>query len=179
MTFSLVLLAIAQYARKGIIAVGFSESRGAVMRVALLIPGLIGLAFVVTAGAALTPNTPTTAKFDGTYAFVSWTSLNKTPKHGRGQCFSPATIISPLTIANGQVRYSAGDGRAPAADFEGFVNVQGQFTTRGTNPVSGTAISGYGQIMAMIQYIYDGLVGFVILISFGKDDPSKKRTTRC
>jgi len=131
-------------ARKGDHRPGFLESKGAVVRVALLIPGLIGLAFVVTAGAAPPPNTPTTAKFDGTYAFVSSTSLNETSKHGRGQCVSSGTI-SPLTIANGQVRYSASDG-VTLTDFEGFVNVQGQFTTRGTNPVSGTAISGYGKI---------------------------------
>jgi hypothetical protein len=114
------------------------------MRVSLFIPGLIGLAFAVTA-TAQTPNTPTTGKFDGAYAFVSMVNLNETPKHGTGHCLSAGTL-SALTIENGEVRYSATGGPGPTTVFEGFVNAQGEFTTKGTNPRSGTTISGYGKI---------------------------------
>jgi hypothetical protein len=115
------------------------------MRVSSLLPGLIGLAFAVTA-AAQPPTTSTTTKFDGTYVIVSVTGLTQTFKHGTGQCPTATTAtVSPFTITNGQVKGSNNFGSIQA-EYEGFVNAQGQFTTRGTNPLTGTAIAGLGQI---------------------------------
>jgi hypothetical protein len=123
------------------------QARGAVMRVSLLIPGLIGLVFAVTA-TAQPYNTPITTKFDGTYVIVSATMLTQTWKHGTGHCPSPGgpnLIISPLTITNGQITGSWTVAGKPAY-YEGVVNVQGQFTSRATNPFAGTSVSSFGQI---------------------------------
>jgi len=85
-----------------------------------------------------------TAKFDGAFAFVSSTSLNDTSKHGTGQC--PNNIsASSLTIADGQVSFFGSGGGVGVAE-EGTVDTQGQLTIRGTNSVSGTAVTGYGRI---------------------------------
>jgi hypothetical protein len=70
---------------------------------------IVGFFGLVGAATAQTPLTPAaTTQFDGTYAFVSATTLNQTFMAGGtrpGQC--PERKAGPLTIVRGQARYSS------------------------------------------------------------------------
>jgi len=81
-------------------------------------------------------------QFDGTYAFVSSTKVNETymqTKTARiGQCGNG--IVGPLSIVNGQARYSG-----PNRDFEGTVGPQGELVMRRhEEPVNGGETPGRG-----------------------------------
>jgi hypothetical protein len=90
-------------------------------RVGLLwVVGFFGL--VATADAQ-TPSSTAGGPFDGNYRFVSSEKVNKTyvTRGGKfGQC--PDRVAGPLTIAQGQARYTSATGR----HLEGTVGSQGE-----------------------------------------------------
>jgi hypothetical protein len=94
---------------------------------------------LLTAATAQTPSSLTAgARFDGTYEFVSSTKLSETyvsPVTSRmAQC--PDRIAGPLTIVNGQPRFSISVPGKPA-DFEGTVGSQGELAMRSVLPTTG------------------------------------------
>src|SRR5215472_5319785 len=108
--------------------------------IALWVIGFFGL---FGAANAQTPSSPAAGtQFDGTYAFVSSTKVNETymqTKTARiGQCGNG--IVGPLSIVNGQARYSG-----PNRDFEGTVGPQGELVMRRhEEPVNGGETPGRG-----------------------------------
>jgi hypothetical protein len=92
---------------------------------------LVGI-FCFSAGAiAQTPSASTAGtRFDGTYAFVSSTKVNETYSTLSGQMGQCSDrVAGPLTIVNGQARYS-GFGRRSPVEFEGMVGLQGELAMR-------------------------------------------------
>ena len=106
----------------------------------LWIIGFCGLA--AAANAQTPPPLPAGAQFDGTYRFVSATKLNETYmttwRTRMGQC-GDIRRMGPLTIANGQARYS-GFGRVTKEGFEGTVGPQGELALRLTAPASKSSL---------------------------------------
>jgi hypothetical protein len=92
---------------------------------------IVGIFGFSAAAIAQTPPPPTAGtRFDGTYAFVSATKVNKTytTRSGRlGQCGS-IRQAEPLTIANGQARFNYG--RQRTLELEGTVGSQGELAMR-------------------------------------------------
>lgn len=106
----------------------------------LWIAGFFGL---LAAANAQTPSPPAaTTQFDGTYAFVSATALNETYmttwRTRMGRC-ADIRKLGPLTIANGQARYS-GFGRITKEGFEGTVRPQGELIMRLAAPASQSSL---------------------------------------
>ena|SRR5437764_12937870 len=89
--------------------------------------GFFGL--VATANAQTAPFPTATMQFDGTYAFVCQANVNETWRdfHNRERLCGPRSRTpGPLTIVNGQARYTGAGGR----EFEGTVGPQGELTMR-------------------------------------------------
>jgi hypothetical protein len=104
--------------------------------------GLVGFFGLVTAADAQPPSASTAGtQFDGTYRLVSSARVNKTyvtRGGGRmGQC--PDRRAGPLTIVQGQAKYTSATGRQLA----GTVGPQGELSMRYLAPPSG---SGYRPI---------------------------------
>jgi hypothetical protein len=100
---------------------------------------IVGFLGFLTAATAQTPLSLTAgATFDGTYEFVSSTKLTETyisPVTSRmAQC--PDRIAGPLTIVNGQPRFSVSIPGRPA-DFEGTIGSQGELAMRSVLPTTG------------------------------------------
>jgi hypothetical protein len=90
--------------------------------------GILG--YSAAAMAQTSPASTAGTKFDGTYSFLSSTKLNETytTRSGRmGQCAD--RIAGPITIVNGQARYS-GSGLRVSREFEGNVGSQGELAMR-------------------------------------------------
>ncbi|HTT79828.1 MAG TPA: hypothetical protein VMF86_09140 [Stellaceae bacterium] len=118
-------------------------------------------AWAAPAGAQTAPPT-SSARFDGTYAFVSATRLSQTTADGMGVC--PDLTAGVLTIAHGEALYSEGvaDRRAQFSQFQGAVSAEGGFRAKSTNPWVSTV--GEGQVEA------DGTVRLRSLGSSCDDD---------
>ncbi|MBV8505828.1 MAG: hypothetical protein JOZ11_08490 [Alphaproteobacteria bacterium] len=104
---------------------------------------IIGFFGLMIAANAQTPSPPSaTRQFDGTYRFVSATKLNETYmttwRTRMGQC-GDIRRMGPLTIANGQARYS-GFGRVTKEGFEGTVGPQGELAMRLAAPASQSSL---------------------------------------
>jgi len=114
--------------------------------------GVIGF-FGLVAAADAQPPTASTAgsQFDGSYRPVSAARVNKTyvtRGAGRvGQC--PDRRAGPLTIAQGQAKYTSATGR----QLEGTVGPQGELAMRYIAPPSG---SGYRPIELTVSGSVDG-----------------------
>jgi hypothetical protein len=113
------------------------------------------LGFLAAANAQTSPPPTSGTQFDGTYGFVSATRVNETYtrwSHRVGQC-AENVKVGPLTVANGQARYS-GSGRLTATGFEGTVGSQGELAmrlastpaTRGAGASPGVEITTHGRI---------------------------------
>jgi hypothetical protein len=103
----------------------------------------IGFFALLGAADAQTPSPPSAnTQFDGTYRFVSATKLNETYTttwtNRMGRC-GDVRKLGPLTIANGQARYS-GSGRVTKAGFEGTVGSQGELALRLAAPASKSSL---------------------------------------
>jgi hypothetical protein len=87
---------------------------------------VIGFFGLLAAADAQTSPPAANTQFDGTYAFVSATKLNETYLTTGTTRIGRCGEIKggPLTIVNGQARYS------PARFFEGTVGSQGEFLLR-------------------------------------------------
>jgi len=104
---------------------------------------IFGLIELIAAAAAQTPSpSPANTQFDGAYAFVSATKLNETYmttwRTRIGRC-GDIRRMGPLTIANGQARYS-GFGRVTKEGFEGTVGPQGELSLRLAAPASQSSL---------------------------------------
>ena len=93
---------------------------------------MVGFLGLLDAAAAETPPSSTSgAAFDGTYNFVSSTKLAETyiatGTSRMAQC--PDRIAGPLTIVNGQPRFTISIPGKPA-EFEGTVGSQGELAMR-------------------------------------------------
>jgi hypothetical protein len=91
---------------------------------------IVGFSNLVAAANAQTPS-PSGAgtQFDGTYAFVSSTKVNEIYRdfHNRDhQC--PDASAGPLTVVNGQARYTGRGGR----EFEGTIGSRGELAMQST-----------------------------------------------
>jgi len=113
--------------------------------------GLVGfLGFMTAADAQTPPASTASTQFDGTYRLVSAARANKTyvTRGGRmDQC--PERSAGPLTIVQGQARYTSATGR----QLEGTVGPQGELTMRYLAPPSG---SGYRPIEITVTGSIDG-----------------------
>ena len=92
---------------------------------------IVGFFCLLGASDAQTPSPPAANRqFDGTYAFVSSTQVNETYRdfHNRELQCRAARGAGPLTIANGQARYTGLGGR----EFEGTVGPRGELAMRST-----------------------------------------------
>jgi hypothetical protein len=102
--------------------------------------GFFGLVAAANAQTASPPSAGT--QYDGTYAFVSATTLNETYmttwRTRMGRC-GDIRRLEPLTIANGQARYS-GFGRVSKEGFEGTVGPQGELSLRLAAPASQSSL---------------------------------------
>jgi hypothetical protein len=114
----------------------------------LWIVGSLGL---LGAAAAQTPSPSNAgAAFDGTYRIVSSARVNKgyvTRGGQMGQC--PNRTAGPLTIAQGQARYTSATGR----QFEGTVGPQGELTMRIIAPPNSGG--GYRPVELVVSGIVD------------------------
>jgi hypothetical protein len=115
----------------------------------LSIVGFFGL-LAAAADAQTLSSSTAAAPFDGTYRFVSSAKVNQTYSTRGGQMGRcPDRMPGPLTIAQGQARYTSATGR----QFDGTVGSQGDFAMRLAEPnvsemhVSGR-IDGTGRIHA-------------------------------
>lgn len=86
---------------------------------------LIGsFGWLAAADAQTSPASNTSTRFDGTYAFVSWTKVNETytttATNHIGQC--PDLRGGPLKVLNGEIRLGS--------RFAGTVGSQGEFVMR-------------------------------------------------
>lgn len=102
--------------------------------------GFFGLIAAANAQTASPPAAST--QFDGTYAFVSATTLNETYmttwRTRMGRC-GDIRRMGPLTIAAGQARYS-GFSRVTKEGFEGTVGQQGELTMKLAAPASRSSL---------------------------------------
>src|SRR5947207_12075603 len=98
--------------------------------------------FVAAANAQTLSPSPANTQFDGSYRFVSATKLNETYmttwRTRMGRC-AEIRRMGPLTIANGQARYS-GFGRVTKEGFEGTVGPQGELAMRLAAPASQSSL---------------------------------------
>jgi hypothetical protein len=104
---------------------------------------MVGFFGLIPAADAQTPSPPAAGtQFDGTYRFVSATTLNETYmttwRTRMGRC-GDIQRMGPLTIANGQARY-AGFGRVTKEGFEGTVGPQGELSLRLAAPASKSSL---------------------------------------
>jgi hypothetical protein len=80
--------------------------------------------WLAAADAQTSPASNTSTRFDGTYAFVSWTKVNETytttATNHVGQC--PDLRGGPLKVVNGEIRLGS--------RFAGTVGSQGEFVMR-------------------------------------------------
>jgi hypothetical protein len=118
------------------------------------IVGFLGL--LAAADAQTPPPSTFGTQFDGTYVFVSAARVNETytttRTHRIGQC-AENLKVGPLTVVNGQARYSS-PGRLTAAGFEGTVGSQGELAmrlastpgTRGAGASPGIEITTRGRL---------------------------------
>ena len=119
---------------------------------------LIGLLWIVgffgsaaAADAQTPPSSTAGASFDGTYRFVSSARVNKTyvTRGGQmGQC--PERRAGPLTIVQGQAKYTSATGR----QLEGTVGSQGELAMRLLAPTGGGG--GYRPIEIVVSGSIDG-----------------------
>ena len=106
--------------------------------------GAIGVLFGLLSAANAQSQSPlaATTQFDGTYAFVSATTLNETYmttwRTRMGRC-ADIRKLGPLTVANGHAHYS-GFGRITKEGFEGTVGPQGELTMRLAAPASHSSL---------------------------------------
>lgn len=103
----------------------------------------VGFFGVLAAAHAQTVPPPTaTTQFDGTYGFVSATTLNETYmttwRTLMGRC-GDIRRMGPLTIAAGQAQYS-GFGRVSKEGFQGTVGPQGELTMKLAAPASHSSL---------------------------------------
>jgi hypothetical protein len=111
---------------------------------------IVGFFGLVAAADAQTPPSTAGASFDGTYRFVSSARVNRTyvARSGQtGQC--PERRAGPLTIAQGQAKYTSGTGRQLA----GTVGPQGELAMRFAAP-QGTG--GYRPVELTVNGRIDG-----------------------
>lgn len=104
---------------------------------------IIGFFGLIAAADAQTASPPSAGtQFDGTYRFVSATTLTETYmttwRTRMGRC-GDIRRMGPLTIANGQARYS-GFGRITKEGFEGTVGPQGELNMRLAAPASHSSL---------------------------------------
>jgi hypothetical protein len=104
---------------------------------------IVGFFGLLAAANAQTASPPAAGmQFDGTYRFVSATTLNETYmttwRTRMGRC-GDIQRMGPLTIANGQARY-AGFGRVTKEGFEGTVGPQGELTLKLAAPASKSSL---------------------------------------
>jgi hypothetical protein len=95
--------------------------------------GIVGFFGLLGAADAQTPSSTAVRSFDGTYRFVSSAKVNQTyvTRGGQmGQC--PDRRAGPLTIAQGQARYTSATGRK----LKGTVGSQGELAMRLITPPS-------------------------------------------
>jgi hypothetical protein len=122
---------------------------------------MVGFLGLLDAAAAETPPSSTSEVFDGTYNFVSSTKLAETyiatGTSRMAQC--PDRIAGPLTIVNGQPRFTIAIPGKPA-DFEGTVGSQGELVMRSVLPNTGARptervlrgrIDGTGTVRAQLS----------------------------
>jgi hypothetical protein len=105
---------------------------------------------LVAAADAQAPTPTGGSPFDGTYRFVSAAKINKTyvTRGGRiGQC--PDRAAGPLTIAQGQARYTSATGR----QLEGSVGSRGELAMQFTAPPDS---NGYRPIELSVDGSIDG-----------------------
>lgn len=94
---------------------------------------IVGFFGLLAAADAQTPSPTAGAPFDGTYRFVSSARVNTTyttRKGQMGQC--PDRIAGPLTILQGQAKYTSATGRR----LKGTVGPQGELAMRAAGPSS-------------------------------------------
>jgi hypothetical protein len=104
---------------------------------------IVGFFGLIPAANAQTASPPAaTTQFDGSYAFVSATTLNETYmttwRTRMGRC-GDIRKLGPLTIANGQARYS-GFGHVTKEGFNGTVGPQGELALRLAAPASKSSL---------------------------------------
>jgi hypothetical protein len=112
---------------------------------------IVGCFGLVAAADAQAPPSTAGAPFDGTYRFVSSARVNKTyvTRGGQmGQC--PDRRAGPLTIAQGQAKYTSATGR----QLEGTVGPQGELAMRLLAPPSSGG--GYRPIEITVSGRVDG-----------------------
>jgi hypothetical protein len=98
-------------------------------RIGLL--SIVGFFGLLAAADAQTPSSTARAPFDGTYRFVSSVKVTKTYISRKGQMGPcPDRIAGPLTIAQGQARYTSATGY----QLEGTVGSQGELAMRAVAP---------------------------------------------
>ena len=109
---------------------------------------ILGFFALLATAIAQTASPPTAStQFDGTYAFVSRTKVNKTyavlGSNRIGQCGGTATgnHRRPLTIANGQAQYTTVNG----LQYEGTVSSQGELAMRSATPARHGGWAGVGK----------------------------------
>lgn len=97
---------------------------------------IVGICGFSAAAAAQSPSPPTaTTQFDGIYAFVSGTNVNKTFVSIATEHIFRCNKLrrgGALVIANGQARYSGA-----LRNFEGTVGLEGELTMRAPPEPSG------------------------------------------
>jgi hypothetical protein len=101
-------------------------------RIGLL--SIVGFFGLIAVADAQTPSPTAGASFDGTYRLVSSVKLNKTYVSRKGQTgLCPDRTAGPLTIAQGQARYTSATGY----QLEGTVGPQGELAMRAIAPPIG------------------------------------------
>ena len=112
---------------------------------------IAALGLAASAGAQTASSPPPNTQFDGAYAFVSSTRVNETYMHTKtariGKC-GKGGRVGPLSIVNGQARYSSGNDSQDL--YQGTVGPQGQLIMRivstplvgGETPGRGVTING-------------------------------------
>jgi hypothetical protein len=119
------------------------------------------LGWLAAADAQTPPSSTAGAAFDGTYEFVSSTKLAETyiatGTSRMAQC--PDRIAGPLTIVNGQPRFTIFIPGKPA-EFEGTIGSQGELAMRSVLPNTGARptermlrgrIDGTGTVRAQLS----------------------------
>jgi hypothetical protein len=112
---------------------------------------IAGFFAFIAAADAQAPSSTGGAAFDGTYRFVSSARVNRTyvTRGGQmGQC--PARKAGPLTIVQGQAKYTSATGR----QLEGTVGPQGDLAMRLITPPSSGG--GYRPFELIVSGNIDG-----------------------
>lgn len=124
----------------------------------LWIVGFFGLLAAADAQTASPPVAST--QFDGTYAFVSRTKVNKTyavlGSNRIGQCGGRGSARGdhrrPLTIANGRAQYITANG----IQYDGTVSSQGELAMRSATPSNWGGWEGVGREITIFGKIDGG-----------------------